>query len=223
MRTIRNYLLDAGTGTAFVCALAMTGMALRAHVLDAPGTGEARREISDWRKYSQNGHRLGPADAAVTIVEWGDYQCPACRRWASVLDSIRADYPEQVAVVYRHWPLNQHAGAYPAARAAECAAAQGRFEPFHHLLYKETTWGWNPQVAFGDLAARSEVPDLSMFAACIASPSPSESVERDIAAVLELGGMGTPTLLVNNVHYTTSPEPGELKRLINELLERRDR
>lgn len=83
------------------------------------------------------GHVLGPPKAAVTLEEFGDYQCPPCGRLASVIDQIERDYRPHLRVVFRNFPFAIHPHAQEAALAAEAAALQGRFWEMHDLLYKE--------------------------------------------------------------------------------------
>ncbi len=73
----------------------------------------------------------GPGDAWVTIVEFADFECPYCRVEEPVLQAITAAYGSDVRVVFKHFPLGFHPDAWPAAIAAECARAQGRFWEMH--------------------------------------------------------------------------------------------
>lgn len=81
-------------------------------------------------------HVRGPADAPHTLVEFGDYQCPYCRRAAPAVQAVLARLGDQVRFVFRNYPLpDMHPHALPAARLAEAAAAAGRFWEMHDLLY----------------------------------------------------------------------------------------
>ena len=89
---------------------------------------------------SSPGQRLplkqnGNPSAPVEILEYTDFQCPACRSSKPILAGIMAKYPGQVRLVFKHYPLPGHVWAKPAHRAAECAHDQGRFWPYHDLLY----------------------------------------------------------------------------------------
>ena len=140
---------------------------------------------------------MGPKDAPVVIIEFGDYECSACRGVAPHIDAVRAAFPNTVALVYRHWPLSYHHLAYPAARAAECASLQGKFEVFHEWLYRDSEWMANSRQRFAAFAAQVQIPDLEQFESCLDTLDPVMSVERDIAAARELEAHGTPTILVN--------------------------
>lgn len=176
------------------------------------------RMVTDWREYSQEGHWLGPRDAKVVIIEFGDYECSACRAVAPHIDAVRSAFPADVAVVYRHWPLSYHYLAYPAARAAECAAAQERFEPFHEWLYRDTEWMANPRGRFAAFAAQLGMPDQETFEACLDDLDPVAAIERDVAAVEEIGGTGTPTVLVNGLLLGSPADSLTLTKLVRVAL-----
>lgn len=85
---------------------------------------------------SATDHLIGPAHAPVTIVEYGDFECPNCKQAAPAVKQLLERFPERVRFVYRHFPQEPlHPHALHAAEAAECAAAQGRFWPMHDLLF----------------------------------------------------------------------------------------
>src|SRR5258705_12359078 len=82
-------------------------------------------------------HVIGPANARVTVVEYGDFECPNCKQAASALKQLAARFGDGVRMVYRHFPLETaHVHALLAAEAAECAGAQGKFLPMHDLLFE---------------------------------------------------------------------------------------
>ena len=82
-------------------------------------------------------HALGPAHAPVTIVEFGDFECPHCRQAAPAVKLLLKQYGDRVRFAFRNFPLEEvHPHALGAALAAECAAAQGRFWPMHDLLFE---------------------------------------------------------------------------------------
>src|SRR5262249_122259 len=81
------------------------------------------------------GHQLGPDDALVTIVTWGDFQCPYCAKMSPVLEHARAKYGDRVRIISRHLAMAMHRHAALAAEAAIAAADQGKFWPFHDQVY----------------------------------------------------------------------------------------
>jgi protein-disulfide isomerase len=82
-------------------------------------------------------HVLGPEHAHVTVVEYGDFECPNCKQAAPAVKLLLQRYPERVRFVFRHFPLTEvHPHAMAAAEAAECVGAQGQFWPMHDLLFE---------------------------------------------------------------------------------------
>jgi protein-disulfide isomerase len=77
----------------------------------------------------------GPSDALVTIVEFSDFECPFCSRVQPTLRTVLSGAGSDVRIVFKHFPLSMHAHARPAAIAADCAHAQGRFWEFHDLVF----------------------------------------------------------------------------------------
>lgn len=191
-------IITALTVVAGLLAIAVGGSAL---VSEFGGRGNddevpEPRAVDGWDRLIEYGHRVGPDDARVTILAFGDYQCPACRVWHSHIRAVLRQFPTDVAFVYRHYPLPYHQLAYPAARAAECAAEQGAFWTFHDLLYTEANWFGEAVI---ELARTAGVVDLEGFRACTASNDPHPLVERDIRAASELDAPGTPVVLVDGL------------------------
>jgi len=82
-------------------------------------------------------HLRGPPNAAITLIEYGDFECPICKQAAGALQVVLARFPTQVRLVFRHFPLEQaHPHALLAAQAAECASEQARFWEMHDLLFE---------------------------------------------------------------------------------------
>jgi protein-disulfide isomerase len=85
-------------------------------------------------------HSLGADHAPVTVVEYGDYECPNCKNAAPAVKILLGNFPEQVRFIFRHFPLEEaHPHALGAAEAAECAGAQGKFWEMHDLLFEHQT------------------------------------------------------------------------------------
>ena len=143
------------------------------------------------------GHRLGPGDAKVTIVTFVDFECPYCQELALEIKALRERYPESMAIVFRHFPLSQHANAWTAARASECAADQGAFWEYHDALFAGQELigvrDWDDFAKDADLNL-----DFELFKQCVAKQDAIPSLSRDTLAAHKLGVTGTPTALVNN-------------------------
>lgn len=172
---------------------------VRREFFPAPSSGGQITEEAAWRDYGTDGHVLGPTQAPVTIVEFSDFECPACRRLSFVLDSLRDQDSSSVKLVYRHFPLWQHRWAVTAIRASECAHLQGRFDAMHDALFQH-------QDSLGAAEPR--------FDACVRSDTALPSLHRDTLAGHTLGVNSTPTFLVSNLRVSGALRLDELKRLI---------
>ncbi len=208
--------------TVLAAVAAVTFAAVRLFGTPPAGSGPValgvEREIEDWDQYVENGRRIGPTSATVTILEFGDYECPVCRSVAPWLDAIQRAHTDDVALVYRHFPLSYHRAAYPAARAAECAGEQGRFAEYHRLLYSSSAWLLEPMPGFLELAARVDVPDTVTFEACVRDSSPVGSIEGDLAAGRALGVPGTPAIAINGRLLAGGQDSTQLSRLVEKAM-----
>ena len=166
--------------------------------------------VPDWESYAAAGPRLGPLQAKVTLVEFLDYECPACRVLERRLQALRRAYAGSLAVVLRHFPLPTHESAAAAARAAVCAAVQGKFEAFHEALFAESVAAWRP---WSRLADGAGVRDTLAFQECLESSAATATVHADMQAADRLGAPGTPTLLVNSEMYVSVP--WDLERIVS--------
>jgi protein-disulfide isomerase len=173
--------------------------------------------VEEWPELIAAGHRVGPADARVVIVEFADFECPFCRGYAlETLPAVRAAHPDDVAVIYRHLPLPYHRFAVPSAVAVECAGRQGRFEAMHDLLYEQQdSIGL---LAWDQVAERSGVPDVLAWEACRAEPAVRAGVEADGVLAKRIGATGTPTIVINGIRYERPLQALELEQVIGELL-----
>lgn len=195
-------------------ALVVTGLVVYQHIFSSPA---GSRRVEDWQSLAAEGHRIGSEDAPVSVVVFLDYQCPYCQESMATLDTIRQRYPNRVAVTFRHLPLPTHPQAAPAARAAECAAEQGRFETYHDLLFANRTR--LRQVAWDSLAAVADVKDLGGFRSCMANGRPDYRIERDVEAARALGLRSVPTFIVNGRVFTGAPPTEMLDHLVRTELE----
>jgi protein-disulfide isomerase len=136
----------------------------------------------------------GPRDAAVRLVVFSDFQCQFCAQLAPVLKRVREEFPNDVLVAYRYFPLESHARAIPAAIAAECAAEQGAFWDYHDRIFAEG----------GDLSdarllalATSMGLDKQKFRECLDSGRGKNVVEASYRDAIESGLEGAPALFLD--------------------------
>ena len=136
----------------------------------------------------------GPAAAPVPIFEWSDYQCPYCKRAQVVLARLQAEFPDTVKITFKDFPLRSHERALPAALAARCAGAQGRYWEYHDLLFVA-----QPDFSRDELLgyARRLGLDTPPFTECLDSARFRDAVLADQREGLDAGVGGTPTFFIN--------------------------
>jgi protein-disulfide isomerase len=141
-------------------------------------------------------HLLGPPHAAVSVVEYGDFECPNCKQAAPAVKLLLARFDGHVRFVYRHFPLEKvHPNALHAALAAESAAAQGKFWPMHDLLF-ENQAHLDPASLRG-YAERLEL-DMARFDADMSAQRYLQRVRSHIESGIASGVRGTPGFFVND-------------------------
>ncbi len=155
-------------------------------------------------------------DPAVTVVEYGDFQCPGCAGMAPLLKQLVAAYPEDVQIVYRHFPLNSiHPHAQKAAEAAEAAGAQGKFWEYHDLLFeRQTSWSSLDQTAARDffIALAGEIDlDVGRFTDELDGGVYADTVSGSEQEAVALGLPGTPSALVNGLTVPGESLPREFE------------
>lgn len=204
---MKKVLPDLATWLLVVCAVLLTTLAVRRELF--PSRQSAVTLVRDWRELASVGHVIGEPRARVRIVEFSDFQCPACAQIQAQLQAILQHYPSEVALVFRHFPLQKvHPSATAAAEAAECAAAQGKFIAYQDVLFaNQGAIGVRTWEAF---ATDAGVHDLPEFRTCIRKRTYASVVQRDLAAAERYGFWGTPTLVVDGVGLAGGP-PGELE------------
>ncbi len=137
---------------------------------------------------------LNPNDSPLTIVEFSDFQCPACKNFEPYIDAIYNDYKDRMSFVFKHFPLkNIHPLATDAAKAAEAAALQGKFWEYHSTLFIES-----PNLKAENLIKYAENLglDVDKFKADLNSDVITKKVEDDFALADQLGLQGTPTIFI---------------------------
>jgi protein-disulfide isomerase len=145
-------------------------------------------------------HVRGPSDAPVTLMEFGDFQCPPCANLADPINQLERDYRSRLRVVFRHLPLANHQHAREAALASEAAGLQGRFWEMHDLLYREQpVWSNAPDVLvlFSAYAGMLGL-DIDRFKKDMESDKAKTRVGFDEAQAMTLGVRTTPTIFINN-------------------------
>ena len=157
---------------------------------------------------SKSDHALGPEDAPVTLVEYGDYQCPYCADMNPMIKSIAKAMGTQLRFVFRHMPLlEMHPYAQHAAEAAEAAGAQGKFWYMHDaILQQQSELGTD---LLHQLALKIKL-DMVQFSADIEARRFRPRVKRDFMGGMRSGVAGTPTFFINGRRYEGALEHAAL-------------
>jgi protein-disulfide isomerase len=163
-------------------------------------------------------HVRGPQDAALTLIEYGDFQCPYCARAHEALTSL-ADELGGMRLVFRHLPLaDLHPLAELAAESAEAAASQDKFWDMHDSLFEQQRKIMDEQ----DLAALAESVglDLERYGADIEARRHRPRVQGDLERARQDGASGTPTFFINGVRYRGDSDRESLQQALAEALGR---
>ncbi len=147
---------------------------------------------------AEGGTARGPENAPITLIEFSDYQCPFCRRAEPTVKELLARYPTQIRFVYRHFPLEMHNRARPAAEAAVCAGNQGRFWEYHEKVFT----GSGFEEADLERYAKEVGVDVAAFQACRKDGSAKGSVDKDFADGQAVGVTGTPAFFINGIQLS---------------------
>ncbi|HEX8321514.1 DsbA family protein [Longimicrobium sp.] len=217
---MRERLLNVAVVVMAGAALVTTGLVVRrqfareSHTVVTDGT-----LIEGWQRYLDDREPVGAHAAALTIIEYSDFQCPACRAYADTLDRVRELYPNDVAIAHRHFPIDRYPHSYEAAMTAECAREQGRYQQVRDLLFaRQDSIGTIPWVAF---ATGAGVPDQTGFARCMKTKAHAARIESDRRDGRAIGMEMTPTSLINGVKVSGIISVAELAKRIEAAKEQR--
>lgn len=169
-----------------------------------------------------NSHRLTrPAQSELTVVEFLDFECEACGAAYPMVEKLREEYGDRVTFIARYFPMPGHRNGELAARTAEAAAQQGKFEQMYTKLFTtQKQWGesqkWKQDVFRG--YAKELGLDMARFDAALADPEVAGRVETDQRDGLGLGVRGTPTFFVDGEMIDTPRSYEQFKTLIDDRL-----
>lgn len=163
-------------------------------------------------------HRLGPEYPKLVLVEFSDFQCPSCKLYVPIVESLLQKYPNDLGVIYRHFPLPSHNMSIPAARASEAAAIQGKFWEYASTLFEN-----QPNFSDDELViyATSLGLDIEQFKNDFKSQDVAEIVNSDYQTAIELNLPGTPSFFIisdGKVEQLNLQSQGDLENKVQEIL-----
>jgi len=168
---------------------------------------------------SARDHGEGPADAPLTLVEYGDYQCPYCGAAYPVVKRLQKRLQKKLRFVFRNFPLTQaHPYALIAAEAAEAAALQGKFWEMHDLLFEQQT-AFNPDIIL-QWAERIGL-GLERFQDDSKQGVVEKRIQEDRQSGIRSGVNGTPTFFINGTRYDGAADYASLLAALESELELR--
>jgi protein-disulfide isomerase len=161
-------------------------------------------------------HSRGPLDAKLTVVEYGDYQCPYCGQAYPIVEQLLAKFADSMRLIFRNLPLAEvHPHAEAAAEMAEAVALQGKFWEIHDTLFEN-------QRDLSDTAllryAAAVGADVEKAEHDINGGGPRKRVDADFESAVRSGANGTPTFFVNGVRYDGSWQFEPFAEYLSELL-----
>lgn len=161
----------------------------------------------DVRAPLEDDHVRGPADAKVTLIEYGDYQCPPCSNTAVAIERLLKEHPRDLRFVYRHFPTRRHRNAVPAAKAAEAAERQGKFWEMHAKLFaNQQQWygASTPQELFVQYARELQL-DESKFREALRSSDFERRIRDSKESGQSAGVRGAPAFFLNGDRIMKPP------------------
>jgi protein-disulfide isomerase len=164
-------------------------------------------------------HVDGTSPANVTLVEYGDFQCPYCQQYEATVEQVKAEFKGQVKFQFRNFPLTSlHPNAFAGARAAEAAALQNKYWEMHDLLYQTANWqAWttakDPNPLFESYAKQLGL-NGSTFKTDFASSKVNDIINADQAEGTKLGITGTPTFFLDGKQVQISNAVANFEKVL---------
>ncbi len=158
-------------------------------------------------------HTYGEGAKGVTLIEYGDFQCPACRAYYPIVKDLKEKFKADITFQFRNLPLEQiHQNARAAARAAEAAAMQDKFWEMHDVLYEnQDAWkdSSDPLSMFNTYAQQIGIADTSKFASDYRSSAVNGIINADLKEAQKISATSTPTFVIDGRKLTENPRDAE--------------
>lgn len=212
-RRRRWFLWGGLAGALVVIVVGVSRLAGRNAVVDAPLLNNNTIEANEWTK--------GNPDASVVLIEYSDFQCPACGLFFPAVKEVSEQYADDVLVVYRHYPLRSiHEHAQLAGQAAEAAGMQGKFWEMHDMLFeRQGEWnsGLGQKATFARYAQELGL-DVERFKEDLTSDGARDAVNRGYISAVASGVNSTPTFFLNGEPLDAAPNVDAFAQLIDPLV-----
>lgn len=193
------------------CGFVLTALVVKERVFPAGSVTSTAESIdaSEMQRLMESGIKYGTDTGSVSVLEFSDFQCPYCARFAFSIDSARAELGIGIRFTFRHFPISSiHPHARAAALAAECANAQGKFESFRRTIFEQQAL--IGVKAWKDFAVAAGVPSIETFERCVEDERFADHLAADLLAAQELGVGGTPTFFINGKRFDRTLSRAEL-------------
>lgn len=171
----------------------------------------------------KDSYSVGSPKSKVAVVEFADFQCPACASAQPVVKRILEDYKDKIYFQFRNFPLQQHQNARLSAYIADASGSQGKFWEMHDSLYEnQDEWGEStkPMEFFEKYAGKLKL-DVEKLKEQIKKEDVSKKIDRDIQDGGVAGVNSTPTFFVNGIQFRGVPQYADLQKLIDQELKKK--
>lgn len=205
--------------------IALIGVAALGYVVSRPKSSTVVQDVADTTNAGPaQGYLIGKVDAPVKILEFADFECPACGNWATVTEpDVRSRIINTglANLTYFDFPLNVHRNTIPASNAAACADEQGKFWPMHDRLFQAQD-EWNgeateqPKPFFKRYAGEVGV-DVAKWEACYDARKYQKRINANLADGLRRGVGSTPTFIIGTKMYPGMRPYDEMKSLVDSV------
>ncbi len=167
-------------------------------------------------------HLFGSGKKKVTLIEYGDYQCPACGAYYPLVKAVVEKYKDDIYLQFRNYPLvTIHQNAFAGSRAAEAADMQGKYWEMHDLLYEQQrTWSASnsPKIYFDQYATELKL-DLKKFDDDYSSSTVNDRIAADIKEGQKIGADSTPTFVLDGKKLDQNPkDQASFEKLITDAI-----
>lgn len=222
MKNIRHFFFKTTEGK-FLGSVGVVILLLFVYYFYATSNSSSTPVDTESVVIKQTDHVRGAKDGKVTLVEFGDFQCPACASYEPIVRQVMADNKDILKFSFRHFPLYaMHKNALLAAKASEAAALQGKFWEMHDKLYdKQEEWGeaLNARDFIMTYATTIKL-DTKKFAADLENKAIEEKILAELKEGVKLGVEGTPTFFINGKKVESNPRNlADFNKLIKDAAE----